>query len=168
MLFEDTNVINYINFFAMSDTGQSFYDDIVRETENTKYKLVLIRNTDDLYNILMDNWQKNIKLAASNGYSWAVLALFHVDAIYRGKIKIVDMLFPSNKFLQKCGKYNVIPIMDRIKQTADPFHIEYQIINELDDEDLHVAAITARWKSSRDDSDSSDDDGSSDDDENPS
>ena len=141
------------------DDNHSFYNNIVRTTEVTAYQSILIKNTDELYNTLIQDWKKNIQLAAENGYSWAVLALFHVDTIFRGKVRVVDMLFPSEKFLRKCRKYNVIPIMDRIKNTADPFEVEYQIINDQDDESLHVAAITAEWKipqdSSSDESDSS-------------
>ena len=55
----------------MSEKGNlsSFYEKIVGITENTAYRSVLIKHTDELYNLLTTEYMKNIEISAKNGYS---------------------------------------------------------------------------------------------------
>jgi hypothetical protein len=134
----------------------SFYDRIVSITETNAYKSVLIKHTDELYNRLTEGYQDNIKISAENGFSKSIIALFNVRAIYRGKVTVLSMLFPTEKFLRKCKKYNIDPVLERIKKNLQPFEVRYEIMNEHDVAKKHVGAIIVQWKLPVD-SDSSDD-----------
>ena len=134
----------------------SFYEKIVGITENTAYRSVLIKHNDELYNMLTNGYEENIKISAQNGYSKSIIALFNVNTIYRGKISILDMLFPTEKFVRKCRKYGVEPVLERIKVSLQPFEVKYEVLNDYDKKKNHVAAIIVHWKIPKDsDSDES-------------
>lgn len=136
----------------------SFYEKIVSITENTAYRSVLIRHNDELYNMLTQGHEENIKIAAQGGYFKSIIALFNTNTIYRGKITILDMLFPTEKFMRKCRKYEVNPVLERIKSNLHPFEVKYEVLNDHDKKKNHVAAIIVQWKIPKDaDSDDSDD-----------
>jgi hypothetical protein len=130
----------------------AFYENIVALTEETAEKSVLSKHTDALYDLLMDSYIENIKIAAGNGYSTAYLALFNNNTAYRGNALIVDLLFPSEKVIKKCAKHGIVPIFDRIKSTLQPFEVEYKVLNEDDDIKNQISGIIAHWKSPQDDS----------------
>lgn len=138
-----------------SNDERSFYDKIVGITEETAYKSVLIKHTDELYNALTHEYKENIKISAKNGYSHAIISLFNIHAPYRGKITVHDMLFPTDKFLRKCRKYNVDPILERIKKNLSPFEVKYEVMNSDSIIEDRIAAIIVYWKLPKDSDESS-------------
>lgn len=152
--FEDVENIIY-NVSVMD----LFYEKIVGITENTAYRSVLIRHNDELYNMLTQGYEENIKIAAQSGYFKSIIALFNTNTIYRGKITILDMLFPTEKFMRKCRKYEVNPVLERVKINLHPFEVKYEVLNVHDKKKNHVAAIIVHWKiPNGSDSDSDSDD----------
>jgi hypothetical protein len=109
----------------------------------------------------MDKYEENITIAAKSGYSKSVIAMFNINAIYRGKTTIVDMLFPSDKFIKKCKKYGVQPVLDRMKSSLLPFRLEYEIANDHDSDSDKVAIIVVYWKIPKDSESESDSDSDS-------
>jgi hypothetical protein len=57
----------------------------------------------------------------------------------------MDLIFPSEKVLEKYTKHGLTPVLERIEQTLKPFKVECTVLNESSDKKHQISAIIAHW-----------------------
>lgn len=115
------------NFFQKIQqiTSQNITTDYDRQCAE---KQLLTKHVENMFEWLTDHYQENIKQAAMRGDKQAVIGIYNKQTVYEN-IFIHKLLFPDNHLQNKINNYSITPLLDKLQEFFDPFHIQPKSID---------------------------------------
>lgn len=104
--------------------NEKFFQYITELSDYSTDVKIINKDADIISDLITRDYKYNIQLAASCGLKQAYICIYEIAAKYKKMIPIDDFIRPRGNLQQKFEKYNIIPVMERIRQKLHPFKVE--------------------------------------------
>ncbi len=122
--------------------------DLVSIPDETEQN-VLERHISEVFDMIVYKFEENLMEAAERGANVSILCLYKVDSKLRSIIPIHELLFMSERLMQKLKDYGISSLLDRLTEKFKPFTIAIKqlrdIIPEVDQKRSNVYCVTVAW-----------------------
>lgn len=118
------------------------------EPTNDDEKHILASHTDEMVNIICENYRDNIRAAAERGDTKAIICLYQEGAKYRKIINIHKLLYPHSALFDKYNTYEITILEERLQEIFHPFQVAVKTLSEIfknNDIDSSWYAIVVEW-----------------------
>ena len=113
-----------------------FFKRIVQTTINRDHPNFLRQATAELVDKILVHWEQNVEAAASFGHSSAYVFIY-TDAASHYDVPVKFLMCPDERILMKFKEYNILSIIDQVKEKVKPF-----TVNHVDFGNAHAVQLS--------------------------